>query len=265
MTNKSNQRRSADKSKVAKTPASKSRRATDPTTARAPRLKQHVDDDPNDLAQIATAVKALEKNNIANVLNIGRLLQKAYDQCEHGEYEDWLRAQFDWSRRTALRYRNAFNFQLCHSVPFENLNLSLSAVYLVSEMDEDPTARDAVIEAAQTGRVSLRIAQQIVAAHQAPDDTTSDDDEPAEPRPHRKTKTTRKHKPQSVWEIAHDIKNLKKHYSDLKSAMAEPDFAFDDDVETDIREFAGVLQQLNQDLLALLVKPQQANGANKLN
>lgn len=233
--------------------------------ARAP-VKPRVDDDPNDLAQIAKAVRALEKHSIANVLEIGRLLQIAYDQCEHGDYLDWLEAQFGWSYRTALRYRNAFNFQKCHNVTFENLNLSLSAVYLVSEIDENPTARDAIIEAAKTGRVSLRIARKIVADHQPPDNETVDDvseDEATPPRPHRKT--TRKTSPLPLLEIIDRTKLLKPYMAELKLTISTTPSLLDDKFEKQVRAIADELQRLKEDLLSLLPEPEQGNGANKLN
>jgi hypothetical protein len=42
------------------------------------------------LELISTKIKALEKRTIANIAEIGGLLHEASEQCEYGEYGDWL-------------------------------------------------------------------------------------------------------------------------------------------------------------------------------
>jgi hypothetical protein len=120
------------------------------------------------LAEISSKIKALEKNSIKNVIEIGRLLHEASEQCEHGEYQDWIKREFGWSYRSALRYRNAYEFaQKCQIVTFEKLNLSLSALHLVAERkgDDEQDVREAIIKAATEGRVSHSDAQAIIEQH----------------------------------------------------------------------------------------------------
>lgn len=127
------------------------------------------------LVKIAKEIKALEKRTIEDVVDIGELLQEASEQCEHGEYQDWLKLNFGWSYQTALNMRNVFDLvtntpshpQKPNSWMFTSigdLNISISALYLVAGMKTDyqQKARLAVIEAAKVGRIYYRTARDII-------------------------------------------------------------------------------------------------------
>src|SRR6266850_2274986 len=86
------------------------------------------------LAQISKKIKALERNTIQNVVETGKLLHEASEKCEHGEYQAWIEREFGWSYRTAVRYRDVYDFQKCHSVTFRTMNFTLTALYLVAGM-----------------------------------------------------------------------------------------------------------------------------------
>ena len=101
----------------------------------------------NSLAAIAVQILALEKRSISNIVEIGRLLELAGEQCEHGEYGDWLKANFSWSSKTAYRYRGIYELSLeyseknCHVDNFGDLDISISALHLAAGFDtDDPKA-----------------------------------------------------------------------------------------------------------------------------
>jgi hypothetical protein len=101
------------------------------------------------LKPIARKIQGLEKKTIANTLEIGKLLQEAFDSFEHGdraEYHEWIKTEFAWSERTAARYRDVYHF--CQSGKFDGLdigqvNISISALYLLAEQkpEMDETVR----------------------------------------------------------------------------------------------------------------------------
>ena len=74
-------------------------------------------------------------------LENGAALERAASLAEHGEYQTWIKANFDWSLRTADRLRNLSKFadylewlgerDLKHAAID---NLTLSAAYVLSEM-----------------------------------------------------------------------------------------------------------------------------------
>jgi len=109
------------------------------------------------LPQIASQIKALEKRTIKNAIEIGKLLEEAAEQCEHGEYMVRLENEFDFSHSTSLNYRNAYAFsQSRNGCDYAKWNISLGAFYRLAALDDDEkAARSAIIKAAQKGRVSL--------------------------------------------------------------------------------------------------------------
>jgi Protein of unknown function (DUF3102) len=111
------------------------------------------------LELICTKIKALEKKTIANVIEIGGLLEQASEQCEHGEFENWLEANFGWSFTTVRRYRAVFGFS--KSTNLADLNISVSALYLAIDLPWMDDRHKAIIAAAKKGRVSYSRAKQI--------------------------------------------------------------------------------------------------------
>lgn len=144
----------------------------------------------NSLAAIAVQILALEKRSISNIVEIGRLLELAGEQCEHGEYGDWLKANFSWSSKTAYRYRGIYELSLeyseknCHVDNFGDLDISISALHLAAGFDTDDPKALAIFAAARKGRVSYLQAKTIVDEIEAADaaddngDDTNDIDEP---------------------------------------------------------------------------------------
>src|SRR5450631_3678365 len=134
------------------------------------------------LPQIVKAIKALEKTNISNVVEIGRLLQEASEKCEHGKYQAWLAIHFGWSYRSAVNYRNVFDFsQKCKRFTFEHF--TLSAIYVVAGLDTEipwqAAAYKAILETASHRRINHREASGTVRFHfdNQPAPAEFDDDE----------------------------------------------------------------------------------------
>jgi hypothetical protein len=122
----------------------------------------------NALDGIASKIRTLEKNNVANIIAIGELLEEAAGLIPHGEYATWLKASFGWSSKTAYRYRNVFNLsescQIDNFVDIEvDLNISISALYLLAELNLADSKAKAVIAAAKRHRVTYLMAKQIIA------------------------------------------------------------------------------------------------------
>jgi hypothetical protein len=113
------------------------------------------------LPQIAKAIKALEKKDIRSAIEKGKLLEEASKKCDHGQYMEWLKTEFGWSHSTSLRYRSVHNLSQNRQFgDFAKLNISISAVYLLA--NSDVLVRNAIIKAAKSGRVSYRIALDIL-------------------------------------------------------------------------------------------------------
>jgi hypothetical protein len=138
----------------------------------------------NSLVAITSKIKALEKDSIASVIAIGGLLEEAAKLIPRGEYGAWLKANFGWSSKTAYRYRMVSNLavvcQIDKKIDIEiDLNLSISALYLLADMPTVDARSIAVIQAAKVGRVTYSMAKQIIA------DTDKDEAEKAAAREQR--------------------------------------------------------------------------------
>jgi hypothetical protein len=114
------------------------------------------------LARIANKIQGLEKSTISHVVDIGRLLQEAYQLVEHGAYQDWIRKEFGWSYRSALNYRSAYKLSQRATLlgsGIHQLRLSLSAIYYLAGFlkDEDNLAFiDPILVEAKTRRINRK-------------------------------------------------------------------------------------------------------------
>jgi hypothetical protein len=111
-------------------------------------------------------IKTIEKGTLKGVVDIGLELIAAEAECEHGQWANWLKTNFSWSVRTALRYRKVADFcSACDNgkygpdVTFGDMDISLSALYFVATADQ-AVARLVALKAIDT-RVTLNAAMAI--------------------------------------------------------------------------------------------------------
>ena len=58
----------------------------------------------NVVRQRTGEIKSCVKNGLSDVFEIGNHLREVSELLEHGQWEDWLSAEFDWAQRTALNF-----------------------------------------------------------------------------------------------------------------------------------------------------------------
>src|SRR5829696_6237114 len=125
------------------------------------------------LAQRVHNIRTIERGTLASVVDIGLELIAAEAECGHGHWANWLKTNFSWSVRTALRYRKVAEF--CSScddgaygpnVTFGDMDMSLSALYFVATVNQ-AVARLIALKAIDT-RVTLNTAMAIAAQYEAP-------------------------------------------------------------------------------------------------
>ena len=84
-----------------------------------------------------------------NVVEIGTRLIAVKKQLRHGEFGDWLQAEFGWDDRTARRMMNvADTFK---SDKLSDLNIAPSALYLLASPSTPEDVRTEFIEKAKAG------------------------------------------------------------------------------------------------------------------
>jgi intein/homing endonuclease len=98
------------------------------------------------LAEHADAIRALDKQAGATVVDIGRRLIEAKALVGHGNWLPWLEREFRWTAETALRF-----MQVTEAVGKNNLDIGVSSLYLLAAPSTPPEAVEAVIDRAKTG------------------------------------------------------------------------------------------------------------------
>lgn len=110
-------------------------------------------------------LKSLMRRSAQNIIDIGQKLTEVKEQLGHGNFGAWLKAEFDWSRRTAARFMQvATQFK---SANLANLNIAVSALYLLAEPSTPEKARKQALELAKEGEnITHTKAKAIVNRHQ---------------------------------------------------------------------------------------------------
>jgi hypothetical protein len=104
------------------------------------------------LSKHATAIRALGKQTVDNVIEIGRRLTEAKRMLGHGSWLPWLKHEFGWTDQTAR------NFMLLHEFAgkpefkkFLNLNLPVSTLYLLAAPSTPDLAKSEIIDRTAAG------------------------------------------------------------------------------------------------------------------
>jgi hypothetical protein len=84
------------------------------------------------------------------IWEIGQKLADVRSQLKHGQFEAWLKAEFDWSRRTAYNFINvyeAFN----ERANLAQIDIATSALYLLAAPSTSEEIREEFLKRAQEG------------------------------------------------------------------------------------------------------------------
>ncbi|MUG96556.1 DUF3102 domain-containing protein [Scytonema sp. UIC 10036] len=108
-------------------------------------------------------LKSLMRRSAQDLIDIGQKLTEVKEQLGHGNFGVWLKAEFDWSVRTAGRFMQvATQFK---SAELANLNIAVSALYLLAEPSTPQKARQQALELAKKGEnITFNKAKAIVKA-----------------------------------------------------------------------------------------------------
>jgi protein gp37 len=101
------------------------------------------------VAQAAAEIRSLMTRTAENLRTIGQKLQAVKAALPHGQWEAWLRAEFDWSLSSAVKMiQVAERFK---SVNLTDLRLDVSSLYLLAAPSTPPAARAEAVALAQGG------------------------------------------------------------------------------------------------------------------
>jgi hypothetical protein len=101
------------------------------------------------VVQAAADIRALMARTAQNLVTIGQTLQTVKAVLPHGQWEAWLRTEFDWSLSSALKMMQvAERFK---SVNLTDLRLDVSSLYLLAAPSTPQAARAEAVALAQDG------------------------------------------------------------------------------------------------------------------
>ncbi len=115
--------------------------------------------------QRTSEIQNLMRRTNQEIIEIGQKLTDVKAQLGHGNFGMWLKAEFDWSVRTANRFMQvAESFKL---VTVTNLDITASALYFLASPSTPQEARIEALKCATNGeKINYTLAKKIVSAHQ---------------------------------------------------------------------------------------------------
>jgi hypothetical protein len=119
------------------------------------------------LADHAAVIRELAKRGIGDTIEIGRRLTEAKKLVGHGNWLIWLAREFGWSDETARRFMSVYEMSKFHKL--WNLNLPVSALFVIAQSSTPEKARNEILRRAGSGeRFTFEQIKKIIAGHKAP-------------------------------------------------------------------------------------------------
>jgi hypothetical protein len=118
----------------------------------------------NIIQEHTSNIRRLMCRTAQDIIDIGQNLITVKERLRHGDFRNWLKAEFDWSVRTATRYMQVGKkFQYAE---LDYLDIATSALYLLAEPLTPDKARDEAISLAKEGKkITLARAKNMVSFH----------------------------------------------------------------------------------------------------
>lgn len=106
-------------------------------------------------------LKSLIRRSAQDIIDIGQKLTEVKEQLVHGNFRAWLKAEFDWSVRTAARFMQVATEFKCANLA--HLDIAVSALYLLAQPSTPKEARKQALELAKEGEyITYSKAKEIV-------------------------------------------------------------------------------------------------------
>jgi hypothetical protein len=102
---------------------------------------------------VSESIKARIKRTAEDVIAIGQDLLAVKEELEHGQFQDWLKAEFDMSYPTANNFMNVAKRFGTDEKSLKFRDLSISVLYLLAA----PSTPDIVVERVLSGEMEARL------------------------------------------------------------------------------------------------------------
>ena len=100
--------------------------------------------------QATEEIKKRLRRAAQDIWEIGKMLSVVQSQLQRGQFDDWIKTEFDWSRRTAYKFISVYK-RFDRQINFAEVNIATSALYLLAAESTPENIRQDFIDKAQQG------------------------------------------------------------------------------------------------------------------
>jgi hypothetical protein len=93
----------------------------------------------------AGAIRALGKNIVRDVIEIGRHLSEVKRRVGRGNWLPWLKSEFEWTDRTARNFISVYELSRSNWKDLSNLDLPMDAFYALAAPSTPAEVRDHMV------------------------------------------------------------------------------------------------------------------------
>ncbi len=116
------------------------------------------------IKQKTTEIKSLIRQTAKDIINVGQKLAEVKQQLKHGEFRNWLKAEFNWSISSATKFMQVS--EKFKNVNFTHFNFSASALYILAAPSTPESATEYALQLASRGEnITYSLAKLIVKHH----------------------------------------------------------------------------------------------------
>ena len=117
--------------------------------------------------QRTSEIRELMRLTAENIISIGQKLTEVKEKLGHGNFQNWLRSEFEWSEQTARQFMQVYRWsKTIKNKNFVFSQLATSALYLLAAPSTPPAARDEVLTLIDEGeKISYSCVKTIVNRH----------------------------------------------------------------------------------------------------
>jgi DUF3102 family protein len=120
------------------------------------RLAEHIQ-------ETAERIRERVKKTVEDIIAVGHDLLAAKEALAHGQFTDWLQAEFGWTERTARNFM-AVAARFGKTEIISELQIQPTAAYLLAAPSTPEEARQAALQRAEAGeQITTAVAQELVA------------------------------------------------------------------------------------------------------
>lgn len=147
--------------------------------------------------QRTTEIRDLMRNTAENIVRVGEKLVEVRDRLADGQFEAWIGAEFEWSRRTAYNFISVA--EQFGARDFAQIDIATSALYLLAAPSTPSEVRQELIQRAEAGeRITYSQARDTISQHKTRLEPGLPDMQPDQVAP-PKLPTARLHPPPVGW------------------------------------------------------------------